>query len=182
MMSAQFLLANALETYQLLPPYSGPCLWCCVDVMFLCTCWPHWNSCLHWHLCLCFGKTLVVTGSKDNTVSCDVWNWKLCWLTLTFLFVVSFDNPHCCRVHSCAAFPIFWVWPFVHRWGYGMLKEKAVLALAKAIWELLVLLPSQRKQRTFLLVAAGLLFSLYVIFVCLKWHQNCYSEIRLSFC
>jgi hypothetical protein len=46
--------------------------------------------------------------------------------------------------------------------------EKAVLALAKAIWELLVLLPSQRKQRTFLLVAAGLLFSLSVIFVCLK--------------
>jgi hypothetical protein len=29
-----------------------------------------------------------------------------------------------------------------------MLKEKTILALAKAIWELLVLLPSQRKQRT----------------------------------
>ena len=60
-----------------------------------------------------------------------------------------------------------------------MLKEKAVLALAKAIWELLVLLPSQRKQRTILLVAAGLLFS---------FCDLCLSEVtpklllRLSFC
>jgi hypothetical protein len=49
-----------------------------------------------------------------------------------------------------------------------MLKGKDVLVLVKAIWELLVLLHSQRNQRTFLLVAAGLLFSFSVIFVCLK--------------
>lgn len=74
MISAQFLLANAFEIYQTVYLHIQVCVY---DVASM--------SCSyvlagHTEIVVCIdtcvsasGKALIVTGSKDNTVSCDIW-------------------------------------------------------------------------------------------------------------
>lgn len=65
----------------------------------------------------------------------------------------------------------------LYRCDYGMLKGENVLVLVKDTWELLVPWPSQRNQKTFLLVAAGLAFGFSLI----SYNLNTLKNVILKY-